>query len=251
VRGGAAHPLPESAGGLILLAFQAYGKRIGAYTALAVVCLAVEGLVELAWPGNLGAMFGTSLCADALIAAFVTIGVITDLGTQAQATRTIFAHAVQRWWVLAAIGFVQLLLELLFSAIEGGTSPGAALDVLSTILTGVIITLISCALNMGTVVGAIDATTRSLLIVPASIGRGLAVSLAWPNLSRLMMLAALFVLPMIVAGALDTEFAHLHVAHAMFWADAPIDAFTTGPLQALFSVFYLDFVRRLMKRRAP
>lgn len=244
------HPLPESAGGLIMLAFQAYGKRIVAYTALAIACIAVQGLVAFAWPGNRGAMMGTNLCVDALIAAFVTIGVITDLGTQAQATRTLFSHAVQRWWVLAAIGFVQLLLQILFAVVVGSTSPDA-LDVFSTILSGVIITMISCALTMGTVVGAIDTTTRSLLIVPASIGRGLAVSLAWPNLSRLMMLAALFVTPIIVTGALDTQLEHVHMAQATFWVDTPIDAFTTGPLQALFSVFYLDFVRRLMKLRAP
>jgi hypothetical protein len=243
------HPLPESVGGLVVLALQAYGKRIGAYTALALASIVVQGLVVVAWPKNLGANLAASTCADALIAAFATIGVIADLGTKGQSTRTIFSHAVQRWWILAAIGVVQLSLQILFFSEIAGT-PKNALDVFSTALTGVMITLIYCALIVGTVVAAIDTTTRSLFIVPASIGRGLAVALAWPNISRLMILAALVVAPIIITGALDDQFKHLHIAkeQADFWAGVPIDALTTGPLQALFSVFYLDFVRRLISR---
>ena len=244
------HPLPKSIGGLLLLALEAYGKRLGTYLALAVASIGLQSLVMLAFPANRGASVAANLCADAFIAAVVTIGVIADLGVKGKSTRTVFADAVHRWWVLAAIGFVELLLQLLFGELAAGTQQNAA-DILSTALTGVIITVLSCALNMGTVIGAIDTRTRSLLIVPASIGRGLAISLAWANIGRLLFLSAIVVIPVIVAGALDQQLTLVHHAQATFWVDTPIDALTTGPLQALFSVFYLDFVRRLIRAHVP
>jgi hypothetical protein len=34
---------------------------------------------------------------------------------------------------------------------------------------------------------------------------------------------------------------------ALFWANVPLDAIALGPLQALSTVFYLDFLRRTQR----
>jgi len=34
------------------------------------------------------------------------------------------------------------------------------------------------------------------------------------------------------------------VPNAWFWASVPLDMLTLGPLQALATVFYIDFLRR-------
>jgi hypothetical protein len=57
-------------------------------------------------------------------------------------------------------------------------------------------------------------------------------------------------LPTLVETVLGDQLAIRRVAGSQFIANIPIDALVTGPLQAIFTVFYLDFVRRTDNPRA-
>jgi len=46
-------------------------------------------------------------------------------------------------------------------------------------------------------------------------------------------------------GVAADQLALRHIGCVAFWSDVPIDELTVGPLQAVFTVFYLDFVRRV------
>jgi hypothetical protein len=63
-------------------------------------------------------------------------------------------------------------------------------------------------------------------------------------LGRLMLFSVLLTLPLLVSTLLGSYFTQHHYADADFWGNVPLDAITVGPLQALATVFYIDFLRR-------
>ena len=90
----------------------------------------------------------------------------------------------------------------------------------------------------------IDEKTAPGVLVLASIGRSIALALARQNFGRLVVLAIVAVLPTLLETVLSDQLELRRVAAWQFIANIPIDALVTGPLQAIFTVFYLDFVRR-------
>ena len=61
---------------------------------------------------------------------------------------------------------------------------------------------------------------------------------------RLCVLAAILILPSVLQTVLQNVLVQQHVARAFFWANAPIDALTIGPMNAMATTFALDFARR-------
>ena len=78
----------------------------------------------------------------------------------------------------------------------------------------------------------------------ASIGRSISLALARQNIGRLIALAIVAVLPVLVQSILTDQLHLRKVAGWQFIGSIPIDALLCGPLQAIFTVFYLDFLRR-------
>jgi hypothetical protein len=94
------------------------------------------------------------------------------------------------------------------------------------------------------VIAAIDEKTAPGLLIIASLGRSVSLALARQNFGRLTALAIVAVLPTLVEAVLSDQLELRKVAGWQFIANIPIDALVTGPLQAVFTIFYLDFVRR-------
>jgi hypothetical protein len=251
--------LPESVGGLFELAFVSYGRRLPLYLGLAVSAFLVQGLLVLAAPKlalalhglfaidpaktegiRTGLVLGANFVIDAFICGLVTIGVVADLqpGTPA-ADRVILGDALARWWIFAllAVAIGLLFGEMLPEVLGSGDPTMLALLPIVLVFLG--------ALSLATVVAAVDRTTNEALLPILSIGRSLQVALPFHNLGRLAIYSALFAVPLVVAQFATQEFELRHVPFADFWASIPIDALTVGPLQALATIFYLDFVRRL------
>ena len=64
------------------------------------------------------------------------------------------------------------------------------------------------------------------------------------NLGRLMVFSVLITLPLIAEIFIGAFLTLRGVRNVAFWSDVPIDMITLGPLQALATVFYVDFLRR-------
>jgi hypothetical protein len=100
------------------------------------------------------------------------------------------------------------------------------------------------AVSLAQVVAAIEPVKTSFMLPLLALGKGIAVGLRWVNIGRLCLLSAIIVLPMVGTSVLAAVFAQHHVHDAEFWANVPLDALTVGPIQALSTVFYVDFLRR-------
>jgi hypothetical protein len=85
---------------------------------------------------------------------------------------------------------------------------------------------------------------RGAFSVVVGFGRAFAVSLHRDNLVRLCVLAVVVVLPTALQSVLLNALTQQHVPRALYWANAPIDALTTGPVTAIATAFALDFARR-------
>lgn len=230
--------LPESVGALFDTAFSAYGKRFRFYIALALGAFAVEGLLALLRPGDVGVSQAGSVCVDAVLYGAITLGVVNDvLGEHPIADRAVLSRTFARWWALAATSAIIAMVTLVTAAAVFGPDS-------SDVFLALPIVVGWGSLNLASVIAATDTTTRATLLVPLSIGRSMALSLAWPNIGRTALLALIAVIPVLLQIVLDDQFRRHQYPAPSFWANVPIDALVTGPLQAVLTVFYLDFARR-------
>jgi len=257
--------LPEGTGGLFEVAFVSYGRRLPLYLGFAALAFIVQGMLMLAAPKLALAMHGlfasdptktegireglvqgANFVIDAFICGLVTIGVVADLRTRTPADdRAVLGDTLARWWILALLVVV---VNLLFSSMLQDVLTSD--DPTMLLLLPVFLVFLG-ALSLATVVAAVDRTTNEALLPILSIGRSLQVALPFPNLGRLAIYSALLAVPTIVSLLAAHEFQIRHVPFAEFWAWVPIDALTVGPLQALATIFYLDFARRLAARPVP
>jgi hypothetical protein len=246
--------LPECTSGLFELAFVSYGRRLPLYLGFAALAFIVQLALTLAAPKlaptegiREGLIDGANFVIDAFLCGLVTIGIVADLRSRTSAAggRTILGDAVARWWILALLVVVMNLLfsSMLQDVLSSGDPALLALAPVFLVFLG--------ALSLATVVAAVDRTTNELLLPIMSIGRSLQVALPFANLGRLAIYSALLAIPTVISLVAAHEFQVRHVPFGEFWAWIPIDVVTVGPLQALATIFYLDFVRRLAARTQP
>ena len=224
-------------------AFVLYARRLRLYLLLAAAAFVIQFIAETALPHTEGTAQALALVVDAFLLGAVAIGVAGDAAGSESASRAVIARASERWGAVAIASLLYVLMVLaLFRSVFGSpeeTGYGLFIPLIIPIWG---------AVSLAQVVAAIEPVKSRLALPMISIGKALSVSLRVVNLGRLFFLSALLTLPVILQSGLYGALAAHHVSDAQFWADVPLDALLTGPLQALSTLFYLDFVRRAERK---
>ncbi len=231
--------LPATIAGLFGAAFGLYMRRLGLYALLALVALAVEyGVDVLLWPDT-GLAIGLNIIVGSFLVATVSIGVAFDLTSKDADWSTIVTAASLRWGVVAVVCLVGYVVFLLFEPYM--TLPPEETGYGLLLLPFIVLW---GAVWIAQVVAAIEPAKSRLTLPLRALGKGLAVSVRFVNIGRLLLLSLTMSLPLFAENVLFGTLQAHGVPQAVFWASYPIDAFSTGPLQALATVFYIDFLRR-------
>lgn len=231
--------LPASITGLFGTAAMLYARRFALYGSLALAAFAVQLIVDVGVMQDSGLAIGLNIIVGSFVAAAVSIGVAFDIAGKDADWSTIFNAASLRWGVVAVVSGINWLVYELFwpSMFLPPDQTGYGLLLIPfVVLLG--------ALAMAVVVAAIDPAKSRLTLPFVGLAKGLLVSLQLVNLGRLMLFSVLLTLPLFVETLLGMYLAVHNVADADFWAGVPLDAVTLGPLQAVATVFYIDFLRR-------
>jgi hypothetical protein len=237
--------LPESVGALVRIAWRAYARRFRLFFGTAVAGLIVEALVAYLRPGDQGFFVAGMIVVDSLLAALITLGVFSDLRDGERLTDGAVAQrALGRWGIVAG---VTTLVEIV-TFFTSGSVFGPPEDTAYGFLILPIIVFWG-SVSFASVIAAIDEKTSPGMLVFASIGRSIALALSRQNFGRLAALSVVAVVPSLIESVLSDQLQLHKVAAWQFVANIPIDALVTGPLQAVFTVFYLDFVRRTTGQR--
>jgi hypothetical protein len=233
-------PLPETMQGLVAIAMRAYRRRLRLFFGTAFAGLVCEAVVADFRPGDIGWFYAGSIVVDSLIAAQVTLGVVADVRNSGSlGDGALMSAALGRWGIVA---IVTTLVDIMtFVTTDSVFGPPEATAYGFLILP---IVVFWGSIGFASAIAAIDEKTPSGLLVLSSIGRSVALALARPNIGRLTALALVAVLPVLVETVLSDQLEVRRIAGWQFIGNIPIDALVTGPLQAIFTVFYLDFVRR-------
>jgi hypothetical protein len=237
--------LPESVGGLFDTAFALYGKRIGFYAAIAFAGFLIQGAsAAIAYAFHIAALEAALIATvlntiiDAFILGAVAIGVIADATGAAATQNQIITTTVSRWPVLIAV--YALINIVMF--VSNPVAPSIGLGLFFLYLLPI------CALwatvALATVICSVDTTQPPIMRMIVSFGHSFRLALGPGNVGRTVILGIMVLIPILFQVVLGTQLASHHVAGADFWTDVPVDALVIGPFQAVFAVFYLDFVRR-------
>ena len=231
--------LPASVTGLFGTAFTLYVRRINLYASLALAAFGVQLFVDLAVMQDSGLAIGLNIVVGSFVAAAVSIGIAFDIARKEADWSTIFNAASLRWGVVAIVCGVAYLIQQLFwpQVFLPPEQTGYGLLLLPFILMW-------GAVFMAQVVAAIDPAKSRLTLPFVALAKGLVVSAQFVNLGRLMMFSVLLTLPLIAESLLYAPMQTRGVPEAWFWAQVPLEAIVVGPLQALATVFYIDFLRR-------
>ncbi|MGD0474663.1 MAG: hypothetical protein ABSB70_15815 [Candidatus Velthaea sp.] len=233
-------PLPESVGALTHIALRGYRRRFLLYFGTAFAGLLFEAGIAYLRPGDIGFFYAGSIVVDALLAALVTIGVVADLRDGDRPTNgAVAGRAFGRWGIVAAVTTLVDVVTFFSSNAVFGPPESTAYGLLS-----LPIIVLWGSVAFASVIAAIDEKTAPATLVLSSIGRSIGLAFARQNFGRLTLLAIVAVVPMLIEAVLSDQLEMRKVAAWQFIANIPIDALVTGPLQAVFTVFYLDFVRR-------
>jgi hypothetical protein len=232
--------LPASIAGLFGMALALYARRFALYGSLALIALCVQFIVDTQiTPDDFGMLIGLDIVVGSFLAAAVSIGVAYDLAAKEADWSRIVTAASLRWGVVGLIGLVSFFVSQLFvpyMVLPPGQTAYGLLLVPFVIVWG--------AVWISTVPAAIDPVSSRLLLPLLALGKGMAVSTRIMNLGRLMLFSMLLTLPIVGEIVLGTSLRLHNVPLVGFWADIPIDMITLGPLQAIATVFYVDFLRR-------
>ena len=250
--------LPPSIGGLIGFALSGWAANAPFYLLLALGVFAAYALAEFAIPAaaletaqgqfKFYVLQYTGLFADSFVVAAVALGVAArGLGTPLL-PRSLAAGATERWLPVIAVTFLAQAVVAVTSTFSGLVTPPEprALVYLAAPITWILWGILGLT---GPFVAL--AQSRAALTVLVGFGHAFTTSLRRGNLLRLCILAAITVLPSVVETLLQNDLMQQHVARSIFWANAPIDALTVGPLAAIQTAFALDFVRRMGRPEQP
>ncbi len=231
--------LPASVAGLFGTAFSLYARRFGLYAILALCALLVEYAVDVAVLADRGLIAGLDIIIGAFIAAGVSIGVAFDVARKEADWSTVVAAASLRWGVVAIValvGYAVLWVFGPFLALPPDETGYGLLLLPFVVLYG--------AIWIAQAVAAIEPAHTRLTLPLRALGKGLTVSGRFANLGRLLIFSVVVVIPALAETVLLEQFLARGVANAWFWANVPLDVITIGPLQAIATVFYIDFLRR-------
>jgi len=231
--------LPKTVFGLFGVAGALYARRIPLYISLAAIALAVQYVVGVILPHSDGLVTGLGIVIDAFFVAAVSIGVAFDLAGKQVDWSTVLMAASERWGVVSVVCVAYWLVFFALAPNVFGQPEDTGYGVF--VLP---IVVLWGAVSLGQVVASIEPVKTSFALPFLAIGKGMTVSLRWANVGRLVLLSLIVVLPTVATGILATALASHHVHDAAFWGNVPLDALTVGPIQALSTVFYVDFLRR-------
>jgi hypothetical protein len=232
--------LPTTVTGLFGTAATLYARRFPLYATIAVLAIGVQYIVDvLVLPGDSGLMIGLDIVIGAFLAATVSIGIAFDLAGKDADWSRIFTAASLRWGVVTFVMFVAELVYALFAPYL--TLPGNQTGYGFLLLPFI---LIWAAVGMGSVVAAIEPVQSRLRLPLIALGKGMGISTRFVNIGRLMLYALLLLIPVYLETFAETYLTAHKIADAMFWSNVTVDMLTLGPLQALATVFYINFLRR-------
>lgn len=231
--------LPTSVAGLFDAAFTLYARRFRLYLALALIAIAVQFLLGVLLPHTDGLVAGLEIIVDAFLLAAVSIGVAVDLKHAEADWSTILLAASERWGAVAIVAFALFIVE-----VSLGRSVFGSLEETGYLLFVLPIVTFWGAVALGQVVAAVEPSKNSLLLPLVALGKGMAIGFRSVNLGRLVLLSIVLVLPNVLDNILYDQLTRHGWHDVLFWANVPVDALSAGPLQALSTVFYVDFLRR-------
>lgn len=231
--------LPASIAGLFGTALGLFARRLPFYAVLALLSLGVQYVVDTEVLLDTGLATGLDLVLEGFLAAAISIGVAFDLAGKEADWSRIMTAASLRWGVVTLMLVIGWLVQVLYVPYIG-LSPdqtGYGLLFLPFIM-------ISGVIALSTVVAAIEPAPSRLRLPLIALGKALAVSAQFVNLGRLLVLSVLLTLPLLADIWLAVSLQPHHIANLDFWSNVPVDVLTLGPLQAIATVFYVDFLRR-------
>jgi len=231
--------LPKTVAGLFGVAGSLYARRAPLYLTLALIAFVVQFVVDVLLPKDEGLAVGLSIVLDGFLVAAVSIGVAFDLAAKPADWSTVLLAANERWGVVTLVGLV-------YQFVVSSLAPNVIGDAENTGygFFSLPIVVFWGAIALAQVVAAIEPAKRQLLLPLLALGKGMAVGLRWTNIGRLVLLSLILVLPLFVEEGVMELLIGRHVADASFWGAVPFDALIVGPLQALTTVFYVDFLRK-------
>jgi hypothetical protein len=231
--------LPASITGLFGTALGLYARRFPLYATLTLIAIAVQFVVDTQVMLDSGLMIGLDVVVSAFLAAAVSIGVALDLkGMEADWSRIITAASL-RWGVVTLILLIATFVQWLYFpyVLMPPQDTGYGLLLLPFIV-------LWGAVSLASVVAAIEPAPSRLRLPLIALGKALSVSAQFVNLGRLIVLSVLLTLPLFAELLLGAFLKTHNVANLDFWSDIPIDMISLAPLQAIATVFYVDFLRR-------
>jgi hypothetical protein len=231
--------LPKTLAGLFGVAGSLYARRAPLYVALAAIALAVQFVIDVLLPFDEGLVIGLSIVVDAFVFGAVSIGVAFDLAGKTADWSTVLLAASERW---GSVTCVEVVYQFVFFYLEPNVLGPP--DQTAYGLLVIPIVVFWGAVSLSQVVAAIEPVKSQLTLPLLALGKGMAVGLRWANLSRLLLLSLIIVLPTVIENALTAVLLQHHLPNAEFWGGVPFDAIAIGPVQALSTVFYVDFLRR-------
>lgn len=243
--------LPESFGGLFDTALTFYGKRIGFYVAIAFAGFLIQGASALITSTTHTAALESALIelilntiVDAFILGAVAIGVVADSTQTTADNGQIFRSAMARWPALIAV--TALINAVMFES--NPVSPDISLGIF--LLFVLPVSVLWATVAFASVICAVDTSQSPIMRMIGSFGQSFRLALAPGNIGRNAILGIMLLVPVLLGVVLDGQLTRLHVGEHGFWSEIPIDALVVGPFQAVFAVFYLDFIRRYTAAQA-
>jgi hypothetical protein len=236
--------LPESIGGLIGFAFATWWQRAPLYLGVGVVVFALQALAQAFAPDNAPVAVASGVVGDALMTAIVALHIATRATGGDVSTRRLVSAGIVRWGDVTGATALATVAGVFVAPLM---IPGSDQTWLFALLPA---WLLMGALSYA---GPVTAIThdRPIVAIATGFGRALLLGLRFANLGRTFVAGAwvvlVFYLQTLVLLALHAR----HVPHELFWANAPLDALTVGPLAAILTAFALDAARRLRERTAP
>jgi hypothetical protein len=231
--------LPASIAGLFGAALGLYARRFPFYALLTLLAIGVQYIVDAQVMLDSGLLIGLDVVVGAFLAASVSIGVAFDVAGKEADWSRIMTAASLRWGVVTLISLIALFLQWLFIPYVFLPARDTGYGILLLpfiVLWG--------AVSLGTVVAAIEPTKSRLRLPLIALGKALSVSAQFVNLGRLMVLSVLLSLPLFAEILLGAYLKSRNIGDLDFWSGVPIDMLTLGPLQAIATLFYIDFLRR-------
>jgi hypothetical protein len=231
--------LPASIAGLFSTALSLYARRFPFYALLSLLAIGVQYVVDTQVMLDSGLLIGLDVVVGSFIAASVSIGVAFDVAGKDADWSRIMTAASLRWGIVTLVAFIALFVQWLFLPyifLPAGATGYGILLLPFIVLWG--------AISLGEVVAAIEPAKSRLPLPLIALGKALSVSAQFVNLGRLMVLSVLLSLPLFAEIVLGAYLKSRNVGDLDFWSGVPIDMLTLGPLQAIATLFYIDFLRR-------